>query len=1534
MKPIKGMNLDVSPDAQPDGTYRIAKNFVYDAEFDGLQQDYGGAQELTSISGKHIIAQYTFGDGTSIVLSTDNANATTGSSIHKIEPAGNSSSLILNDSELAFNPAFVYDITHFEDKDNKRNIIITGGGQKTLVVNVDSGNQNAGGLALKKLFPDRQYPEILQSTQGTGVLKSGTYFFSVRYIMEDGTPTDFGPPFGPIRVLEDGKSITLTLNNVDTLYEKVQVGMIGVAEGAIVTGVVTEIPASATSLTAFVNGNIIGNALLEEIAVLPNTYTQAETIEFHSDNRVYLGNLTGHDESGLQAKANSIVPCYELKRQATGTAPNDTVDDPSLNRFMPGEVYAFYVAWVRDDGSITQAYHIPGRPKTDFLVKLPSGAQGISSGDARLGQTIDVTTTHKELIEATGSGEVNSDGQLSFLKNDRNVYTNGEPGFNSIKYFHTRCTATKFNNKGSGSDEMHHGRLGFWENENEQYPSGFPVGRKYTYNADGTAVSNEVAVTLSGKNVRHHRMPTISWLMDNFSGSTGFDFDSIQEHGIRVRFDFVEIPAGYKGALIYHAKRDNQNNTVISHAPLHFGSANHWAWFGEGGNEYKGYSTVSVVNARNANAVWSRYVNTAGTINDGSNNLGNLFNSTAFNLLNDAAGDPRQALGNQFAAADFNLDGNNTIGTTSREAQSRLNVHFNKGLAYPQDLLAVRPTLPDKMYTTFEYMLIQMEHFANDVEGATGGSNNGRSNTMEIDSDNEFGQFYADVDNENGVNKSRRFLFDFTTSSGLKINQSFPQSRVLPMRNQRYMPAGVVDDEVKFDNRKGAEAFYWDYENISNTASPYTSGLDDVTATSQGAPSITSKYHNAGDRLWWSVLNTFAGVYGDTPSGNTDSARYQRTVGGTTYNQDGSRGFLLQCMPTTQGTLAVQRLPFVSFMAQRFNCYLGFSNQDLVLCTPLITSANTVATPDVEGAADSRRTIPSTRVFGDVRFSKTQYRVTSSTGYNVGFSNNDANNLAFTNPSSAFNSIINSGTILNENEDGTRDNFRGVLIGLFKVNAYSGVSYNFHNKDKPQYKEKERESLMREVSPNQTNDMTLNQDFLRLNNWLQPPISDGVTELDFKFDYRVARSKAQDPASDALNLRTFPALDFVEQTRTRGVIKHLQSYGDKLLIHHEDSLFISVGKESIQTSTGAVVLGSGDIFRVKPTELLPTEYGFAGTNHLQSCTLTPGGYFFVDEKRRRVFMYDGKLTEISNKGMRKWFQDHLQLSGFINDKANGNVATYQPGMQAEYDPVGNRVILQIRNNELIAEQSYSTQPQTFNAYYSSSEFNPKDRVISYSLHNNTWVSLHDLPYNLFGASATKFYGFRAELESGTIRTRRHHLFNPEIETINYITDFKTSTKGPAQIDIAFPANEPVQWQSFTWHTKAQVHKPSNANFGHYDLNTSFDKAAVYNDYQCSGDLTFTKASAVDITNVQQVTLRHNGTRYAFNGFRDLVNDRTARFLDPDYNFVTTNINASKNWYDQRRFKSTHAVLRLISTLDTTKRLYLYDVDAKVRKSYR
>ena len=1520
MKPIKGMNLDVSPDAQPEGTYRIAKNFVYDAEFDGLQQDFGTSLHKAQLTANHVIASYSFNNGDIVVLTSGAVTSGTTQTIQLFKGDTESFVIVEDDSGLLFDPSKVYDITHFEDADSNRHIIITGGGQKPLIFNVDLPSANQPDIGVSNLFPDRNLPTISQVSQSSGSLSQGSYFFSARYVLDE-TRTDFGPPFGPIRLIENGSGLTLQLDNLDTRYDKVEIGMIGVSNAAISTKVVGVKPVTATSAQVFCGGESFGEALLEEVAILPQVYTAAETVEFH-DNRLYLGNVKTHDESGLQQKANAITTCWEIIKNPTGAPPTNTGADPNGSFFAPGEVYAFYVAWVRDDGSMTQAYHIPGRPKKNFTVKVISSAANLAdSADP----SIDPTSTIDTLLADTSGA--NAGGQLDFLKNDKNVLESDDPGYGDTKFFQTRCTATKFNNKSVGPIDFHHGRMSYWENANEQYPANFPTGRDIAYNSSGLTVDSDTEEVLAGQNVRHHRMPSLGWLIDKLSDpSTGFDFDAFQEHGLKVRFDFVEVPAGYQSAVIFHAVRNTTNSTVFTHTPIHFGNANHFAWFGDGGEQYRDYSTVSVINSRNANAVFGD-----SSVNDGSNSLGSISGSTNRNLINSAAGEPKEFDGTAFTASDTHLNSTSNKGSYKTEYQDRLSVHYNKAVAFAQDVLATKPLLPKNMYTTFEYMLVQMEHFPTEVTGNTAGST-GRTHTMVIttgegnNGQSNAPEFFETNSNDDGTNKSRRFLMDFTENYTGNVVQSFSHSRILPMRNQRYMPAGVIDDEVKFDNRRGAECFYWDYKNIANTETPYVGG--------HGNSGFSALHQNAGDRLWFSVLNSNAGVLGNTATGNTDAARFTRQAGNTTYAHDQMDGFLLQSMATTEGTLAVCRLPFVTVMSFQQNCYLNRDTQDLSLCTATAPVSTMLDAP-TGTSASGLKTITSDKVFGDIHYSKTQYRVTSNTGYNVKLSASDEDDAAPVPQNSSLPSVVLTGVLGNSQEKGTFDGFRGVLIGLFKVNTYSPVSYLFHNEDKLQHKEKERESLMRNASPEETNDFTLNADFLKVNNFLQPTISDGVTALDFTFPYRVARSKAQDTASDALNLRKFPALDFIEQTRTRGSITHLQSYGDKLLIHHQDSLFISIGKEAVATTTGSVVLGTGDIFRVQPTELIPSEYGFAGSQHIQGCTLTPQGYFFVDVRRRRVFLYDGKINEISNKGMRKWFQDNLQLGGFQSGSDNGQITQFQPGVHAEYDPVFNRVLLMIRNNELKSGQNYNNSiPAQFSEYEVNDTFTPKDKVISYSLHTGAWISLHDLPFNKFAATATKIYGLRTKAQGGGPLARIFELFDPSVSSINYLALVNDGTKAPAQIDVSFPTKDPVQWQSFSWHTKAVDHVPTSANFGHYDLTTTFEKAAVYNDYQCSGDLTFTKANEVDIANVQQVTLRHNGTRNAFNGFRDLVDNTAVRFLDPDYNFVTSNLNVNKNWFDQRRVKSTHAVLRLISTLDTTKRLYLYDIDAKVRKSYR
>ena len=1499
MKPIKGMNLDVSPDSQPPNTYRRARNWVYDDEFDGLLQQPGETTDST-LSAKHIIASHAFEDGDIVHLVTDASSATTGDAVVLYNHVAKTYSTILESGNLSFDRDTVYDLASFRNTQDERVIIITSNATRPLAINIDLASQPSS-FGLQFLVPDRNYPTVQLSSLTPGTLSIGTHFVAVRYELEDGTKTTFGPPTGPFRLAETGNGLNLLLTQVDTNYKRLQLGLISLVDNAISTRVVADIPATQATSNVFVEGSSLEEILLEDIIVSPQSYVTAGSVEYH-DNRVYLGNVTENTEdvTELQGFANQILPMWEVPLGAQSEASDTTNSDPS-GGFMADEVYAFYVSWVREDGTRTRAYHIPGQPAKSQTVTPATDAGGSSlSYTAR---NVTITDTLSTILSQTDSGEANHQNLLGYLRNDRNIFESTEADFHNIKYFHTRGTATAV----SDTDTMHQGSMGYWENANETYPADWPVGKQYLIAANGT-VSSAADETLAGAKVRHHRIPSLSWMFENVST---FDFDSYQDHGFRVRFDFVRIPAGFKSVQIFHAKRTNQNNLVLSHTPLHFGSSNHWSRHGEGGSVYQYYSAVSPVNARNGNSVIHT---TAGA-------AGSTIGISQRDEFDDAAGNPKQSSGLAFTQSGNSFQGyhsndGDAWGDFATEYQDRLNVHYHKGFSYAQDLLSFKPALPAKLYTRFEYMLLQEEEVPQEQDGHPSSSGTSQGfNIMNIansDSSNYFATAAEDSTNT-GQNTHRRSIFDMTDSSGLGLVRSFAQSEVLPTRDARYIPAGVVDDEVNVDNRHSAEAVFWKYKFISNTITPYNE----------------TGYHNAGDRLWYSVLNN-PDTYSSETSGDTDDSSYT-TNGGTQFNRN---GFWLAHMWSTGKVLGVQRLPFVNLTAMRFDCYSNFGIQDLVCCSDVIASSDLVNAPTIGGTSQATKTIVSGRVQGDVHFSKTQYRVTSATGFNMGVSEADANALVAALPpsvpsQSGSEAPLNTRALVDFTptaRDGTRNENVGTVNVLYKVNTVSPVDSLIHNQDKTQHIATDYDNLLRSTSAAETNQVDVNSNLMRLNDWFQPVVNEGDAIAN-SHRYRVARSASQETSTRTLDFRVFPPLEYHEQARNRGEITNLQSFGDKLLIHHRQALYLTVGKEAVATSAGQVVLGTGDIFRITPTELAPSEFGFAGTQHKESCTLTPHGYFFVDAEQRKAFLYNGKIQEISNRGMRSWFQENLDLrTDWFDAGSYGGVNSFYPGVKADYDPIHNRVMLVVRNNTKVGDNG--TYPATLSAYEAAtSEYTDKTEYLSYSFNNNAWVSFHDFRLSGFVSNHLKLFGFRTA--TNTTKVDLNSLANT-----SFGYNLVGATVQHATIDVAFPANQPVQWQSFSWHTKAVQHDPATANYLHVDLNKTFDKAAVYNDYQCSGERTFTRASQVDITNIQAVTLRHDGTRYQFNGFRDLVDDTAARFIDENGEFVTSNINASKNWYEQRRFKSTYAVLRLIAPRTTTNLLYLYDVDAKVRKAYR
>ena len=1530
MKPIKGMNLDVSPDAQPPNTYRHARNWTYDKSFDGLLQE-PGRTSLAAHASKHVVGQHAFENGDVVFLTISQTADTGGEQVLLYTAATDAHSVVYEGPSLIFNRALVYDLVSFRNTNNERILIISDGVQKPLAINIDVATQPADELQF--LFPTRGQARFEVDTRTTGSLEEGSYFMAIRYVMADKTKLSFGPVHGPFRVI-DPVGFLLGVEKIDTNYEFLEVAVIAFKNDSPSAFVGASAAITSDSQQVYVEGTPIEELVLEDVIVGANTYSTADSIEIH-ENRLYLGNVTTPvDPANLQAIANKIQPIWHLQTASFG--PTTAVpEDPESARFQPDEVYAFYVSYVRDDGSQTRAYHIPGRPAPTTLdVKItPAASATVSSGTAR---TINPKDTLSTILSATSTAlENNHENALEYLKNDRNIFDSNEGGYNQIKYFHTRGTATSFSSTALG---YHRGECGYWENASETYPADFPAGTSYTWNAAGTAItSTNSSVSLAGEKIRHHRLPSLGWMFENVST---FDFESDQNHSFLMEFEGIEIPAGMQGVVIHHAKRTNDNNLVLSHTPIHFGAANHYSLWGTGGTPYREYSTVSPINAPLRNSLLSTDTASPGL----------HINSTLSTDLRDAAGDPKKSDGTAFANTDY-FDGTDassaSMSSWDSELSERVKVHYNKGMAMPHDMLGAKPSLPTHVYTRFEYLLINTETLPADVEGGTSAPG---KYTMSI-ADPSVDFYYADDDvTTAGIPNSLNRTAVFNMQQGylntpMQVIRPFPQSEILPTRNIRYVPAGVVDTEVKFDNRFGMECVYWDYELQSSGYGNYS----------------VSNHHNMGARMWYSVLNN-SGYFADDATGDTDDASYTDLTGsilgpggGTNYNR---LGYFLDIQYSGNDVNSVQRLPFVNMTAMRFDCYYGYNSQDLVTCTKVLSVGGSsgfgTTTLLVSLAGGNLYRSRLSAAHGDTHFSFRRYRATSSTGFNVGLSSAARASLISTGYSTHPN--VSDQAIETLTPDGTINSARGTVRTLNIVPTYGPIESNVHLKDVLQSQETEYESLYRDVSPSETNDVSFISSLLRLNDWIQPTIHVTTGDYPTDFAYRVARSSKQDLSSSNIAFRTFPALDFLEQPRTRGVITNLQSLSDKLLIHHEQSLFVTIGKESVSTSSGQLVIGTGDIFRVTPTELRPSEFGFAGTQHKQSTVLTPNGYFFVDALQGKVFMYTGKLEEISGRGMRDYFKEALKLNStwFAGD----NAQSFYPGVLAAYDSDFNRVMLMIRNNAwqpiLNSSGNPTTDPPTlyslavpavnankpkYLADYIAGDvpggqanqyWKDTTEIVSYSLNNNAWVSFHDLRVNGFVGTGNSFLGLETTTSNGTLLYKLNDFTNP---SVTYNHNNQAVTIDP-YIDIAFPAKESVQWQSYSWHTKAIEHVPDDVNAGHIDLTKTFAKAAVYNDYQCSGEQTFIKPGDIDVQTYQRVTLRQNGTHYQFNGFRDIVNNRDLRFIDADREFVTSNLNSNTTWHDQRRFTSTHTIIRLIAPSTTTNLLYLYDIDAKVRKSYR
>jgi len=354
-----------------------------------------------------------------------------------------------------------------------------------------------------------------------GGLRTGVYYLALAYVDDDLVATNYLTVSNPISIVDDydhtrpttkkdgaragdqtSKSLKFRVSNLNGDYKYIRPVIIrkmgDAAEGFRLNDL--EINMNSVAPTPWQEVTFSGvegfsSADVSSVIIDTVAYDTAKTIQ-QLDNVLYLGNTTRTTDLGYQKYANNIKsrsivkqldPFDEIWATADGlhsgfgnsiVDEGNIVDSSKSYRYIPNifnykgymrdEVYAFYLVFIMNDGSMSYAYHIPGREEitsdySNYDISDPSRSEI---------QTVPNTTQASRALRR--------------LSNDARMF-----------HFYDRSwTNTGANSWSGGTRHMQ-----FWSNSTEDYPTSdnFEIW-------DGFL--GYTSFDLKGLAVRHHKMPS------------------------------------------------------------------------------------------------------------------------------------------------------------------------------------------------------------------------------------------------------------------------------------------------------------------------------------------------------------------------------------------------------------------------------------------------------------------------------------------------------------------------------------------------------------------------------------------------------------------------------------------------------------------------------------------------------------------------------------------------------------------------------------------------------------------------------------------------------------------------------------------------------------------------------------------------------------------------------------------------------------------------------------------------------------------
>lgn len=443
--------------------------------------------------------------------------------------------------------------------------------------------------------------------------------------------------------------------------------------------------------------------------------------------------------------------------------------------------------------------------------------------------------------------------------------------------------------------------------------------------------------------------------------------------------------------------------------------------------------------------------------------------------------------------------------------------------------------------------------------------------------------------------------------------------------------------------------------------------------------------------------------------------------------------------------------------------------------------------------------------------------------------------------------------------------------------------------------------------------------------------------------YRIRSSENayQEQVSDSF--RVFKPNNYVDLDASTGPLTALRTYSDNLYaMCKKTSYFVPTRPQQIQTNDDSVYLGTGTVLSIPPKKLVSTSSPYGGTSHQLSTLSTEFGITLVDSSSSKVFLITDSLKEISNAGMRNFFENEGHL--YINDsfiQATGEeyplvdapTDSFGAGFLSYYDPRHRRLIItkkdflplfeytQLEGTPVNGYHYWDPVSQQFVFSSRNSvldvldinnpvKFEDKSFTISYSFLTQSWLSFH---------SYVPTYAFNDENRFYTTPKGSVYRHDSTSDWLNYYGTYYDHI-----LEFAvFPGPFTSYYDSLIIISDTLKHNPTNRSFSNV-VDKTFDRAWLYNSYQSTGPQTLTILSnpfSITANSPTSIPIKRIDSAWRMNDMRDQVINRSvpvdsSEWVDIQSNYYIDKVpnpdatSATKSLFQVERLKDDYLLTRL------------------------